>query len=66
MFKNSANGVDIFCKVPTMIKPAINKWEIDQQREFLKLKSGKVYVNLIEAFKSKNTSFSACSNMQYW
>ena len=48
-----------------MIKPAINKWEINQQREILKLKSGKDYANLIEVFKSKNASLppppSTCS-----
>jgi hypothetical protein len=38
------------------IKPAINKWEINQQRELLKLKSGKDYASLIEVFNSKKAS----------
>ena len=58
MFKVSANGVDNFCKVPSMLKPALNRWEINQQRELLKLKSGNDYANLIEFLTCKKSSLS--------
>ena len=58
MFEVSANGVDTFCKVPSMMKPALNRWEINQQQELLKLKTGKDYANLIELLKSKKATLS--------
>ena len=40
MFKAQTNGTDIWPKVPTMIKPAMKRWKVNQLIAVLKLKSG--------------------------
>ena len=53
MFKAKSNGKDVWPKLPTMIKPAIERWKINQQIALLKLQSGQAYSNLFNEFKSQ-------------
>lgn len=52
-FKSKSNGEKIWPKLPSMIKPAIEIWKINQRIELLKLQSGRSYSALIEWLKSK-------------
>ena len=53
MFKAKSNGKDVWPKLPTMIKPAIERWKINQQIALLKLQSGQGHSNLFNKFKSQ-------------
>ena len=39
-FKSKSNGRDIFPKLPSMVKPAVKRWKLNQKIEMLKLQSG--------------------------
>ena len=57
-FKSRSNGVDILPKIPSMVKPAVKKWIVNQRIEMLKLQSGKSYEAFLESLRSDKVSLS--------
>ncbi len=55
-FKARANGKDIFPKLPSMIKPAIKRWKINQAMALLKLQAGESYDVLFQRMKGQTVS----------
>ena len=48
IFKAQSNGTDIWPKLPTMVKLAIEKFKINQQIELLGLRSGQAYKDFFD------------------
>ncbi|EJK46183.1 hypothetical protein THAOC_35159 [Thalassiosira oceanica] len=58
-FKRNANGVDIFPKIPSQIKPFIKKWKLNQEAKVLQLQLGKSYTDLYNKMRSKTVDLPA-------
>ena len=57
-FNSRSNGIDILPKIPTMVKPAIKQWVLNQKIEVLKLQSGKSYQAFLESLTGDKVSLS--------
>ena len=55
-FKALANGDDIWPKYPTMIKPALKRWQINQLARLVLLQAGHSYTSFINKLKSETIS----------
>ena len=51
-FLEKANGVDIFPKLPSLIKPGIKRWEINQSIELLGLQTEEGFKSLMAELKT--------------
>ncbi|KAL7529943.1 hypothetical protein ACHAXR_003236 [Thalassiosira sp. AJA248-18] len=51
-FNAESNGIDIFPKLPSMIKPAIKKWKINQEGTLLRLRTKASFNEIFEKFRS--------------
>ena len=57
-FRQKSDGKSVFPKLPTMIKPAIKRWAINQEIKMLRMRVGNSYGDIIEAFKSDEVNLS--------
>ncbi|KAL7535177.1 hypothetical protein ACHAXR_006318 [Thalassiosira sp. AJA248-18] len=55
-FKARANGIDVFPKVPSMIKPSIKRWKINEQTELLEQQIKDSYDEIYERFRNDKIS----------
>ena len=55
-FKAKANGIDIFPKLPTMIRPSIKRWKVNQAMALLKLQAGESYDEIFQRMKGQTVS----------
>lgn len=57
-FRQKSDGKSVFPKLPSMIKPGIKRWEINQEIKMLRMRVGDSYGDIIEAFKSDEVRLS--------
>ena len=55
-FKQLSDGKTIFPKLPSMIKPAIKRWKVNQEIQVLELQVKGSYGDIIDAFASEEVS----------
>jgi hypothetical protein len=61
-FKSQSNGVDVFPKLPSMLKPAVKRWKINQQIKLLELQAGEPYKEFIQRLKGEKVSLPPPAN----
>ena len=55
-FKAQSNGTTIFPKLPSLVKPAIKRWKLNQKIELLRLQSGDAYKQFFESLRNQMVS----------
>ena len=55
-FKSESNGVNVFPKLPSQIKPAIKQWKANEEITALKLQAGESYTELLQHLKGQTVS----------
>ena len=56
MFKAAADGVEVFPNIPSLIKPAVKKWKLNQETVLLRVLAGDSYTKVLEHMKSQKVS----------
>lgn len=62
IFKSQSDGVDVFPKLPSMIRPSVKRWKINQQQVLLRLQTRDSYNELFDKLKRQTVTLPPPQN----